>query len=160
MLDHMTLTVRDMARSKPFYTALLAPLGYRVLMEFEGMCGFGDDKPYLWMKQGEPPTAPQHIAFAARRRADVDAFHAAGLAAGGQDNGPAGPRPDYHPSYYAAFVLDPDGHNLEAVNHREGGGGARKAKPKAAARRSAKAKGGKARRAPAKKAKRGARRAR
>jgi catechol 2,3-dioxygenase-like lactoylglutathione lyase family enzyme len=137
MLDHMTLTVRDMARSKPFYTAILAPLGYRVLMEFGDMCGFGDTKPYLWMKPGDPPTTPQHIAFVAKRRADVDAFHAAALAAGARDNGPAGPRPDYHATYYAAFVIDPDGHNLEAVNHREAGGGARKAKPKAAGRKAA-----------------------
>ena len=138
MIDHLTLTVRDMARSKPFYTAILAPLGYRVLMEFEGMCGFGDEKkPYFWMKEGDTPTTPQHIAFAARRRADVDAFHAAALAAGATDNGPAGPRPDYHATYYAAFVIDPDGHNLEAVNHREAGAAARKAKPKASARKTA-----------------------
>ncbi|HEX9243017.1 MAG TPA: VOC family protein [Anaeromyxobacter sp.] len=119
MLDHMTLTVHDMDRSRPFYEAILAPLGYRVLMESEGMYGFGDTKPYLWLKQGDPPTTPQHIAFVARRRADVDAFHAAALAVGGDDNGAAGLRPAYHETYYAAFAIDPDGHNLEAVNHRE-----------------------------------------
>jgi len=150
MIDHLTLTVRDMARSKPFYEAVLAPLGYRVLMEFEGMCGFGDTKPYLWMKEGDPPTTPQHLAFVARRRADVDAFHAAALQAGAQDNGAAGLRPDYHATYYAAFAIDPDGHNLEAVNHREAAA-VRKAKPKTAARKAAKrkapkAKGRKARR--------------
>jgi catechol 2,3-dioxygenase-like lactoylglutathione lyase family enzyme len=118
MIDHMTLTVRDIARSRPFYERILGPLGYRVLMEFEGMCGFGDRKPYLWMKQGDPPTTPQHIAFSARRRADVDAFHAAAMAAGARDNGRPGLRPEYHASYYGAFVLDPDGHNLEAVTHR------------------------------------------
>ena len=137
MIDHLTLTVRDMARSKPFYSAILAPLGYRVLMEFEGTCGFGDEKPYFWMKQGDPATTPQHIAFVARRRADVDAFPAAALAAGGRDNGAAGLRLDYHPTYYAAFVIDPDGHNLEAVNHRETAAGARKSKPKASARKAA-----------------------
>jgi catechol 2,3-dioxygenase-like lactoylglutathione lyase family enzyme len=135
MLDHMTLTVRDMARAKAFYTAILAPLGYRVLMEFGDMCGFGDTKPYFWMKQGDVPTTPQHIAFVARRRADVDAFHAAALAAGARDNGPAGLRPDFHATYYAAFVIDPDGHNIEAVNHREASPAKRAAKPKAAARK-------------------------
>jgi catechol 2,3-dioxygenase-like lactoylglutathione lyase family enzyme len=139
MIDHLTLTVRDMGQSKPFYQAVLAPLGYRVLMEFEGMCGFGDIKPYFWMRQGDPPTTPQHIAFVARRRADVDAFHAAALQAGGRDNGAAGLRPDYHATYYAAFAIDPDGHNLEAVNHREPAAAPRKAraKPKAAPRKAA-----------------------
>ena len=135
MIDHLTLTVRDLGQSRPFYEAVLAPLGYRVVMEFEGTCGFGDTKPYLWMRQGDPPTTPQHIAFVARRRSDVDAFHAAALQAGGRDNGAAGLRPDYHATYYAAFVIDPDGHNLEAVNHREPSAAARKAKPKAAARK-------------------------
>ena len=143
MLDHMTLTVRDMARAKAFYTAILAPLGYRVLMEFGDMCGFGDTKPYFWMKQGDVPTTPQHIAFVARRRADVDAFHAAALAAGARDNGPAGLRPDFHATYYAAFVIDPDGHNIEAVNHREASPAKRTAKPKAAAPRTRKAAKGK-----------------
>lgn len=135
MIDHLTLTVRDLSRSRPFYERALAALGYRVLMEFGEMCGFGDEKPYLWMKPGDPPTTPQHIAFVARRRADVDAFHAAALAAGGRDNGPPGLRPDYHPTYYAAFVIDPDGHNLEAVTHREEPARAKRAKPRAAARR-------------------------
>jgi catechol 2,3-dioxygenase-like lactoylglutathione lyase family enzyme len=138
MLDHMTLTVSDLDVSRPFYEAILAPLGYRVLMEFEGMCGFGDTKPYLWMKQGSPATTPQHIAFVARRRADVDAFHAAALRVGGKDNGAAGLRPDYHETYYAAFAIDPDGHNLEAVNHREEPSAPKaraKPKPKAKAKR-------------------------
>jgi catechol 2,3-dioxygenase-like lactoylglutathione lyase family enzyme len=149
MIDHLTLTVRDMRRSRPFYEAVLAPLGYRVLMEFEGMCGFGDArKPYLWMKQGDPPSSPMHLAFAAARRRDVDAFHAAALGCGARDNGAPGVRAHYHPTYYGAFALDPDGHPIEAVCHREevaGGkrsaGGTRtapkarrKAKPKAAAR--------------------------
>ncbi len=151
MIDHLTLTVRDMDRSKPFYEAILAPLGYRVLMEFEGMCGFGDTKPYFWMKEGDPPTTPQHIAFVARRRADVDAFHAAAMQAGAMDNGAAGLRPDYHATYYAAFAIDPDGHNLEAVNHHEPAA-ARKAKPRAAARKAAARR--KAPRAKARKAKR------
>jgi catechol 2,3-dioxygenase-like lactoylglutathione lyase family enzyme len=154
MIDHLTLTVRDMAVSRPFYEAVLAPLGYRVLMEFEGMCGFGDKGPAFWMREGNPPTTPQHIAFMARRRADVDAFHAAALASGAKDNGAAGLRPDYHETYYAAFAIDPDGHNLEAVNHREERAprkAARKARPKAAAKRTA-------RKAKPRKAKRSSRR--
>ena len=118
MIDHLTLTVRDASVSRPFYERILAPLGYRVLMEFGEMCGFGDRKPYLWMKAGDPPTTPQHLAFVAPSRKAVAAFHAAGLSAGGRDNGAPGLRPEYHPSYYAAFVIDPDGHNLEAVIHR------------------------------------------
>jgi catechol 2,3-dioxygenase-like lactoylglutathione lyase family enzyme len=147
MIDHMTLTVRDFARSRAFYERALAPLGYRVLMEFGEMCGFGDEKPSFWMKQGDPPTTPQHVAFMARRRADVDAFHAEALAAGGRDNGPPGLRLDYHPSYYAAFVFDLEGHNIEAVNHREpsparakatrAARGARKARPAARSRKAA-----------------------
>jgi catechol 2,3-dioxygenase-like lactoylglutathione lyase family enzyme len=136
MIDHITLTVRDLAVSRPFYEAVLAALGYRVLMEYEGMCGFGDRGPAFWMRQGDPPTTPQHIAFMARRRADVDAFHAAALAAGGKDNGAAGLRPGYHETYYAAFAIDPDGHNLEAVNHREEAQ-ARPKKARAARRRPA-----------------------
>jgi catechol 2,3-dioxygenase-like lactoylglutathione lyase family enzyme len=143
MIDHMTLTVRDLAVSRPFYEKVLAPLGYRVLMEFEGMCGFGDEKPYLWMKQGAPPTTPQHIAFSARRRADVDAFHAAALAAGGRDNGAPGLRLDYHPTYYAAFVFDPEGHPLEAVNHRESVAATRRVKKRSSkAKDAARRKGG------------------
>lgn len=116
----MTLTVRDYARSVAFYERALAPLGYRLVLEFDGACGFGEEnKPAFWMKQGDPPTTPQHIAFRAKRRADVDGFHSAALAAGGRDNGPPGLRTDYHPTYYAAFVFDPDGHPIEAVNHRE-----------------------------------------
>jgi len=145
MIDHMTLTVRDFGRSAAFYERVLATLGYRIVMQFEGLAGFGDEKPYFWMKAGDPPTNPQHIAFMARRRADVDAFHAAALAAGGRDNGAPGLRTDYHPSYYAAFVFDPDGHPIEAVNHREpaaarrgGAKPARKAR-KAAARKPARA---------------------
>src|SRR5512144_1637796 len=116
MIDHLTLTVRDVDRSVDFYTRALAPLGYRMLMEFERVYGFGDEKPVLWIKQDEVPTPPQHLAFAARRRADVDAFYAAALAAGARDNGPPGLREHYHPSYYAAFVIDLDGNPIEAVN--------------------------------------------
>jgi catechol 2,3-dioxygenase-like lactoylglutathione lyase family enzyme len=166
MIDHMTLTVRDLARSRSLYEKLLAPLGYRVLMEFGEACGFGDEKPYFWVKQGDTPTTPQHIAFVAPSRAAVDAFHAAALAAGARDNGPPGLRPDYHASYYGAFILDPDDHNLEAVTHRPEGagarrGGAKRAGPRAAARKpAARAAGrGKAKRAAGKPKRRGRRQA-
>jgi catechol 2,3-dioxygenase-like lactoylglutathione lyase family enzyme len=120
MIDHMMLSVRDLKRSRAFYEKLLAPLGYGIAMEFGETFSFGPaGKPVLWMKQGEPPPAPQHIAFAAPDRASVDAFHSAAIAAGGEDNGAPGLRPHYHASYYAAFVNDPDGYALEAVNHGE-----------------------------------------
>lgn len=127
ILDHVTLMVSDFARSKAFYEKALAPLGITPIMEFGKSCGFGRDrKPEFWI--GEGPTSfqtaeqlesitPTHLAFAARSRAEVDAFHAAALEAGAKDFGPPGPRPQYHPGYYGAFVLDPDGHNVEAVIH-------------------------------------------
>lgn len=134
MIDHFTLTVRDYDRSKDFYTRVLEPLGYGLLMDFEEMCGFGDDaKPYFWIKQGDTPTPPMHIAFSARDRADVDAFHAAALAVGARDEGKPGIRAHYHPHYYAAFVIDPDGHPLEAVIHKPPKSSA-KPKAKSAAR--------------------------
>jgi catechol 2,3-dioxygenase-like lactoylglutathione lyase family enzyme len=129
MIDHLTLTVRDIERSKAFYKQVLKPLGYGVSMEFEQYCGFGDQKPCFWMKPGDPPTQPSmHIAFMAKRRPDVDAFHAAALAAGARDNGAPGLRSQYHPNYYGAFVFDPDGHNIEAVCHRPAGAAKRPAK--------------------------------
>lgn len=127
ILDHTGVTVHDMARSRPFYERALAPLGITLNMDFGRAAGFGrGPKPDFWIAAG--PNAfqtaenvaiitPQHIAFAARSRAEVDAFHAAAIAAGGKDFGPPGPRPMYHPNYYGAFVLDPDGHNIEAVFH-------------------------------------------
>ena len=119
MIDHLTLTVRDVQKTRAFLEKVLAPLGYSVRMTFESFVGFGDEKkPYLWLKPGDPPSRPMHLAFRARTRAQVDAFHAAALAAGGQDNGAPDLRPQYHPSYYGAFVLDPEGNNVEAVSHR------------------------------------------
>jgi catechol 2,3-dioxygenase-like lactoylglutathione lyase family enzyme len=112
------LTVSDLARSRAFYERALAPLGYGVQMEWEGYVGFGGPrKPSFWMKAGPMPQSPMHIAFVAADRPKVDAFYAAALAAGGRDDGPPGPRPHYHPHYYGAFVLDPDGHPVEAVCH-------------------------------------------
>lgn len=118
MLDHISLRVTDLSRSKKFYAAALAPLGYSLVMEFEGMCGFGvGGKPDFWLTQ-VPQTIPMHVAFASPDRKSVTAFHAAAMAAGATDNGAAGPRPHYHQNYFGAFVLDPDGHNIEAVIHR------------------------------------------
>jgi catechol 2,3-dioxygenase-like lactoylglutathione lyase family enzyme len=119
MFDHIGFRVRDVEASRKFYLAALAPLGVGVAMEEGGGVGLGrGGKPQLWLSQGEPPVSPLHIAFTARNRAEVDAFHAAALAAGGRDNGPPGLRPHYHPNYYGAFAIDPDGHNIEAVCHR------------------------------------------
>ena len=115
----------DPAVSRNFYEKALAPLGYKVMMEipkeFTGgkvVLGFGvPPKPDFWLQEGTPCTPRIHIAFRADSRAQVDAFYRAALGAGGKDNGPPGPRPHYHEHYYGAFVLDPDGYNIEAVIH-------------------------------------------
>lgn len=123
MFDHIGIVVSRFERSQAFYGQALAPIGHsrvvRVLLDDGRKPGAGfchDDGSDLWISQGEP-TRPLHLAFRAPSRAAVDAFHAAALAAGGQDNGGPGLRPQYHPHYYAAYVLDPDGHNIEAVCH-------------------------------------------
>jgi catechol 2,3-dioxygenase-like lactoylglutathione lyase family enzyme len=119
MIDHFTIKVRNIAKAKAFYAAALAPLGYEVLMEEAGMAGLGaEKKPDLWLVQDPGNVRPMHFAFVARSRSLVDAFHRAALAAGGTDNGAPGLRPQYHPTYYGAFVLDENGHNVEAVCHR------------------------------------------
>ncbi|TWT12771.1 VOC family protein [Reyranella sp. CPCC 100927] len=131
MLDHMTLRVSDYARSKAFYVTALAPLSYSLMVDFEHegakIAGFGWTRPDgsrkvdWWIVQ--PPagtgavSGPTHLALLAKDRGTVDAFHRAGLAAGGKDNGGPGVRPHYHADYYGAFVLDPDGNNVEAVCH-------------------------------------------
>lgn len=126
MIDHVGFKVSDFERSKAFYTKALAPLGYGLLMEItpdmtgtdSHHAGFGKDrKPSFWFGTGETTSGSLHIALVAATRAEVDAFHAAALAAGATDNGAPGLRPIYHPDYYGAFVLDPDGHNIEAVCH-------------------------------------------
>jgi catechol 2,3-dioxygenase-like lactoylglutathione lyase family enzyme len=125
MLDHIGYVVRDLARSRAFYEKALAPLGYVVLMEMSaaevGVDGLGlgePSKPDFWLIGGGAAVSPRlHVAFRARDRAAVDAFYQAAMAAGGTDNGPPGLRQHYHPNYYGAFVLDPDGHNIEAVCH-------------------------------------------
>jgi catechol 2,3-dioxygenase-like lactoylglutathione lyase family enzyme len=124
-LDHLGIPVSDYARAKAFYGQALAPLGIAVVMELTAemtgdaaAAGFGRGrKPDFWIGEGSR-IGPVHVAFAATSRAEVDAFHAAAIAAGGRDNGAPGLRPHYHPDYYGAFVLDPDGHNIEAVCHR------------------------------------------
>lgn len=121
MIDHIGVAVSDFARSRAFYLAALAPLGYELLMEFPNVAGFGvrpSIRPMadFWFSSG-PPVGPIHICFKATTRKLVDAFYAAAIAAGGKDNGPPGVRAMYHPDYYGAFVLDPDGHNVEAVCH-------------------------------------------
>jgi catechol 2,3-dioxygenase-like lactoylglutathione lyase family enzyme len=118
MIDHTGLTVSDVAKSKAFYRAALAPLGYAVIMEWEQFAGFGvPPKPDFWIGQGAPNVPPVHVAFRAESRAQIDAFFRAAISAGGKDNGAPGLRPHYHSHYYGAFVLDPDGHNVEAVCH-------------------------------------------
>ena len=118
MIDHTGVTVSNFAASKAFYRAALAPLGYALLKEFGPAAGFGIAPSHdFWIGQGVPNVPPIHIAFHAASRAMVDAFYRAALAAGGRDNGAPGLRPQYHPDYYGAFVLDPDGHNIEAVCH-------------------------------------------
>lgn len=120
MIDHLTLSVADLPLAVGFYEKALAPLGYGLAMSFEQYRGFGPPgKPVLWVKHAEPATQPMHLAFVARDRAAVDAFHAAALAAGARDDGAPGLRPLYHPAYYAAFVVDPLGHPIEAVCHAE-----------------------------------------
>jgi len=121
MFDHVGLNVRDYAETRAFYERALAPLGYRVVMASDEWraAGFGtSEKPEFWVSQREPYGTGTHVAFHCEDRATVDAFHAAALAAGGLDNGAPGLREHYHPLYYAAFVHDPDGNNIEAVCHR------------------------------------------
>jgi catechol 2,3-dioxygenase-like lactoylglutathione lyase family enzyme len=120
MIDHVGFAVRDYELSKAFYTRALSPLGLRLVVEVDGAAaGFGKGgKPSFWIEAiGEPVRGRLHIALTAESRAEVDAFHAAALEAGGTDNGKPGLRP-YHSDYYGGYVLDPDGNNIEAVCHR------------------------------------------
>jgi len=125
MIDHLGLSVTNVRQAKAFYAKALAPLGYALIIEFTGEqpggfvgAGFGvPPKPDFWLAQGSAQVPPLHVAFRAESREQVDAFHAAAVAAGGQDNGKPGLRPHYHPNYYGAFVLDADGNNIEAVCH-------------------------------------------
>ncbi|HEY1697506.1 MAG TPA: VOC family protein [Polyangiaceae bacterium] len=126
-LDHIGINVTQYERSKAFYTQALAPLGITLAMEYGKAAGFGrGGKPDFWIGEGATrfqkpeqlaPITPVHVCFTAKDRAEVDAFHRAALAAGGKDNGAPGIRAEYHPRYYGAFVVDPDGHNVEACLH-------------------------------------------
>jgi len=124
MLDHVGLKVRDLAKAKVFYKAVLAPLGYELLREigpevsaeYVGAAFGPFGKPEFWVGAGVP-NGPLHIAFLAPNRAAVEAFYAAAIAAGGKDHGAPGVRAHYHPNYFGAFVLDPEGNNIEAVCH-------------------------------------------
>lgn len=118
MLDHVSLSVTDAKKAQTFYAKALAPLGYKLVSEYEGGFGVGQDGgSTLWAAQGPAQQPIAHLAFRAADRRQVDAFHKAALAAGGTDNGKPGLRENYSPTYYAAFVIDPDGNNIEAVCH-------------------------------------------
>jgi catechol 2,3-dioxygenase-like lactoylglutathione lyase family enzyme len=125
MIDHTGVEVSDFEKSKAFYLAALQPIGYELLLEFPAavtgraaVAGFGEPpKPDFWVSSGSPNKPPLHIAFRVNRRALVDAFHSAAVAAGGRSNGAPGLRPHYHSNYYGAFVFDLDGHNIEVCCH-------------------------------------------
>jgi catechol 2,3-dioxygenase-like lactoylglutathione lyase family enzyme len=127
MIDHLSLGVCDLARSRAFYDAVLAPLGYARMFDLGDASGYGRTEPHplkeqalpFWVtKNADGPALNGHVCFLAPARAAVDAFHAAGLAAGGRDNGKPGLRPEYHAHYYAAFVIDLDEYRIEAVRHQ------------------------------------------
>jgi catechol 2,3-dioxygenase-like lactoylglutathione lyase family enzyme len=125
MIDHTGVIVSDFEKSKKFYSEALKPIGYQLLLEFPASitgsvnaAGFGEPpKPDFWIGEGNPNNPRVHVAFRVSQRSLVEAFHQAGLAAGGTDNGAPGLRPQYHSNYYGAFVFDPDGHNIEVVCH-------------------------------------------
>lgn len=118
-IDHIMLSVSDYEKSKQFYSAALGPLAITQTMEYQGWTAFGKDgQAAFWFGKGEPVQQPMHIAFVADNRKQVDQFYQAALEAGGKDNGEPGLREHYHPNYYGAFIIDPDGHNIEAVCHK------------------------------------------
>ena len=116
MFDHVSFRVANLAKSHAFYATSLAPLGIVMIVDTPQSVAFGKaGRAQFWLNANPTLTTRTHLAFAAENRAAVRAFHAAALSAGGTDNGAPGPRPHYHPNYYGAFVLDPDGNNVEAV---------------------------------------------
>ena len=125
MIDHSGMSVTDLSKAIAFYDAALAPLGIMLLYEVplehtggERVVGYGRERPQFWLHEGEKQTPPLHFAFTADNRTQVDKFYTAAIGAGGEDYGAPGIRAHYHPDYYGAFVLDPDGHNIEAVCHK------------------------------------------
>ena len=117
MIDHVSVRVKDFGKAKQFYLAALGPLGYQLIADFGKAGGFGEGgKPDFWVGEREEVVS-SHIAFAAKDRKAVDAFHQAAIAAGGKDNGKPGVREHYHKNYYAAFIYDLDGNNIEVVCH-------------------------------------------
>jgi catechol 2,3-dioxygenase-like lactoylglutathione lyase family enzyme len=120
MIDHVILNVKDFKKSRKFYKAALAPIGYKIIWDIQQYVGFGDRKiAAFWIASRTPRHTKVHVAFNCRSRVVVDRFYDAAIKAGGRDNGAPGVRKHYHPSYYGAFVLDPDGNNIEAVCHRK-----------------------------------------
>jgi len=125
MIDHIGIVASDFEKSKKFFSEALSAIGYSLIAEFPAsvtghtdVAGFGEPpKPDFWISRGKATNSPVHIAFRVGSRSVVDAFYKAAIAAGGRDNGGPGVRAHYHPNYYGAFVLDPDGHNVEAVCH-------------------------------------------
>lgn len=126
MIDHFSILVSDLAKSRSFYQAILAPLNYEIIIEMKSALSFGvlngptkssDPGGEFWLTAGSPTQAGLHFAFASQDKNGVDQFHAQGLKIGGAGNGLPGIRPGYHPNYYAAYLLDPDGYNIEAVCH-------------------------------------------
>ncbi len=125
MIDHISIGVRSVAKTKRFYDRIFEPLGYKALSESPGSLGYGNGAIQLWMYETDRPVMADdksglHLCFTAPTRKSVDAFHAAALATGGRDNGPPGLRADYGADYYAAFAVDPDGYRLEAYCSRKG----------------------------------------
>jgi catechol 2,3-dioxygenase-like lactoylglutathione lyase family enzyme len=121
IIDHVGFSVADFEKSKAFYKAVLGTLGIQMLTDFahEGdyHAGFGIDAPTFWIGTGKQKRGQVHVAFVARSRSEVEAFHSVALSMGATDNGAPGLRPHYHPGYFGAFVIDPDGNNVEAVFH-------------------------------------------
>lgn len=121
IIDHVSLKVTDFDRARAFYVAALGTLGIGLVSEFtvglERHAGFGKERPSFWIGSGKQVRGEAHVAFIARSRSEVQAFHSVALTMGGRDNGAPGLRAHYHPNYFGAFVFDPDGHNIEAVYH-------------------------------------------
>ena len=124
MIDHMGIRTLDIGRARRFYDSVFAALGGGMIFQVpivhtngRTVLGYGRDRPQFWLNSGDTASEAQHVAFTARNRAEVVAFYTAAVAAGGRDNGAPGLRPLYHPDYFGAFVLDPDGNNIEAVCH-------------------------------------------